>query len=159
MQKLSFYMDDLLLYMSNPSVLDGLGPIRVISFTFIAGLTTHRTRNVQRGWIWSSLPLNFLFILWFAPNSIWPPQIWAFNRALDLFPTVKENHLFLPSCADLTFQAWSDKGITTFKDLYNQGTFMAFSELSQKFDFPKSHLFPFFSSNQAFYLESESQVS
>ena len=66
------------------------------------------------------------------------------HRASDLSPIVN-NHLFLPSCTDLTFRTWFDKGMTKFKDLYNQGTFMSFSELSKKFDLPKSHLFRFFS--------------
>lgn len=65
------------------------------------------------------------------------------HRASDLSP-ILNNHLFLPSCTDLTFRTWSDKGITKFKDLYNQGTFMSFIELSKKFDLPKSHLFRFF---------------
>lgn len=65
------------------------------------------------------------------------------HRASDLAPIVN-NHLFLPSCTDLAFRTWLDKGITKLRDLYNQGTFMSFSELSTKFDLPKSHLFRFF---------------
>lgn len=65
------------------------------------------------------------------------------HRASDLSPTLN-NHLFLPSCTDLTFRAWFDKGITTFKDLYDKGTFMSFTDLSRRFDLPKSHLFRFF---------------
>ena len=36
------------------------------------------------------------------------------------------NHLFLPSCSNLTFQTWFAKGITKFKDLYNQGILCPF---------------------------------
>ena len=78
------------------------------------------------------------------------------HRASDLSPIVN-NHLFLPSCTDLTFRTWFDKGMTKFKDLYNQGTFMSFSELSKKFDLPKSHLFRFFSA-KAFYPKPEPQI-
>lgn len=56
------------------------------------------------------------------------------HRASDLSPTVS-NHLFLPSCSDLTIQTWFEKGITTFKDLYNQR--IPSYELSKKFDLPK----------------------
>lgn len=67
------------------------------------------------------------------------------HRCSVLSPMVN-NHLFLPSCTDLTFRTWFDKGITKFKDLYNQ-----------KFDLPKSHLFHFFF-DKAFYSESEPQI-
>lgn len=65
------------------------------------------------------------------------------HRASILAPTMN-NHLFMPSCTDLTFRTWSEKGLTKLKDFYNQGTFMPFDVLSKKFDLPRSHLFRFF---------------
>ena len=65
------------------------------------------------------------------------------HRGSDFSPTLN-NHLFLPSCTDLTFRSWHSKGITTFKDLYDHGTFMSFTDLSEKYDLPRSHLFRFF---------------
>lgn len=64
-------------------------------------------------------------------NSV---RIWfQFKKSLHLHRTsdisaILNNLLFLPSCTDLTFRTWSDKGIVKFKDLYNHGTFMSFSE-------------------------------
>lgn len=64
-------------------------------------------------------------------------------RASDLSPIVN-NRLFTPSYTDLTFKFWRDKGMTKLRDLYDQGTFMSFTELQKKFDLPRSHLFRFF---------------
>ena len=88
----------------------------------------------------------------FSPNPVVnnSVKIWihfrkslGLHRASNLAP-ILNNHLFLPSCSDSAFRIWSDKGITKLGDLYNQETFMSFSELSTKFELSKSHLFRFF---------------
>ena len=61
-----------------------------------------------------------------VPHTI---KIWTqFRRHFGLnrpssFSPIYQNHLFKPSCTDLTFQAWFDKGIRTIDDLYSKGTF------------------------------------
>lgn len=57
---------------------------------------------------------------------------------------VSHNHSFKPSIMDSAFQLWSDRGIISIKDLYDNGTFMSFTDLSTKFQLPSSHLFRFF---------------
>ena len=41
-------------------------------------------------------------------------------------------------------ETWFEKGIITFEDLYSRGTLSSFSDLSQRFNLPKSHLFRYF---------------
>lgn len=57
---------------------------------------------------------------------------------------VSHNHSFKPSIMDSAFQLWSERGVASINDLYDNGTFMSFSDLSSKFNLPSSHLFRFF---------------
>lgn len=57
---------------------------------------------------------------------------------------VFHNHLFLPSCSDPVFQTWSHRGLHSIKDLYTNGIFTSFADLSVKFGLPNNHLFRFF---------------
>lgn len=41
------------------------------------------------------------------------------------------NPSFLPSCSDLTFESWSDRGLLTLEDLYIDGIFHSFADLSK----------------------------
>lgn len=76
-------------------------------------------------------------------------RIWAqFRRAynfndLSLLSPTASNHLFVPSLRDLTFQNWHEKGIKWFKDLFIDGSFTSFDQLSQKYDLPRSHFYRF----------------
>ena len=60
-----------------------------------------------------------------------------------LSPLLK-NHAFKPSNIDPTFKIWHSKGIISIKDLYTDGIFSSYTELSSKFNLPASHLFRFF---------------
>uniref|UniRef100_A0A671TVY8 Reverse transcriptase domain-containing protein n=1 Tax=Sparus aurata TaxID=8175 RepID=A0A671TVY8_SPAAU len=62
------------------------------------------------------------------------------HRASVLAP-VSKNYAFLPSCSDPTFCMWSNKGLRTLNDLYDEGVFMSFAALSEKYSFPNSHFF------------------
>ena len=57
---------------------------------------------------------------------------------------ILNNHLFSPSCTDSAFRVWSNSGLVTFDDLYEDGIFSSFASLSVKFNLPNSHLFRFF---------------
>lgn len=107
------------------------------------------SKHSLRSLVCSQLPLT---VTKFSSNAIVvnSVKIWiqfrkslGLHRASDLSPTLN-NHLFSPSCTDLTFRSWFDKGITTFRDLYDCGIFVSFTALSEKFDLPKSHLFRYF---------------
>jgi len=62
------------------------------------------------------------------------------HRGSTLAP-VLNNYAFLPSCSDPTFRVWSDKGLRTLNDLYDEGVFTSFASLSDKYNFPNSHFF------------------
>lgn len=57
---------------------------------------------------------------------------------------INDNHLFPPSLSDSTFSLWYDKGITQFRDLYVDGVFDSFTNLSTRYELPVSHLFRYF---------------
>ena len=57
---------------------------------------------------------------------------------------VSHNHSFKPSIMDSKFQLWSERGVASINDLYDDGTFMSFSDLSSKCNLPSTHLFSFF---------------
>ena len=65
------------------------------------------------------------------------------HTASSLAP-IHKNHHFLPSCSDPVFQVWSNKGLRSIKDLYVNGIFSSFAELSAKFNLPNTHLFRYF---------------
>ena len=96
----------------------------------------------------SSLPL--MSSVTSMPTVSHTLKIWAqFRMHFGLrkpssYSPIYRNHLFKPSCTDLTFRTWFEKGIRTFEDLYSRGTLSSFSDLSQRFNLPKSHLFRYF---------------
>uniref|UniRef100_A0A3P9J6K5 Reverse transcriptase zinc-binding domain-containing protein n=1 Tax=Oryzias latipes TaxID=8090 RepID=A0A3P9J6K5_ORYLA len=51
------------------------------------------------------------------------------------------NVLFPPSFIDSTFQVWANKGIDTLKKLFNEGHFLSFEQLQEKFNLPSSDFF------------------
>ena len=51
--------------------------------------------------------------------------------------------IILPFCSDPTFCVWSDKGLRTLNDLYDEGVFMSVASLSEKYSFPYSHFFQY----------------
>lgn len=51
------------------------------------------------------------------------------------------NHSFMPPWSDRTFHAWREKGLISIGDLYEEGQFMSFNLLREKFDLPHSHFF------------------
>lgn len=77
-------------------------------------------------------------------NSV---KIWSqFRRHFNLstmsvHSPIANNHSFVPSISDLAFKMWKTKGITTISDLFLQGSFGSFSQLSDRFDLPKSQFY------------------
>ena len=51
------------------------------------------------------------------------------------------NHIFQPSLLDPTFQEWQRLGTECFRDLFIDNRFVSFEQLTEKFNFPKSHFF------------------
>ncbi len=74
-------------------------------------------------------------------------RIWSqFRRNFKLQTTsvhspIKNNYNFPPSLSDATFGVWSSKGIKFISNLFVEGKFGSFTQLSQTFDLPKSHFF------------------
>ena len=54
------------------------------------------------------------------------------------------NHLFRPPLTDSTFLTWHNKGLKRFEDLYKDGIFRSFTDLSGELHLPPSHLFRYF---------------
>lgn len=51
------------------------------------------------------------------------------------------NHMFPPSMSDPAFKIWSNKGLQTLKDLFVEGVFISFSQMTDKFDIPRTHFY------------------
>lgn len=74
-------------------------------------------------------------------------KIWIqFRRAFSLFEMSRNvplvgNNMFNPSITDNTFRIWTEKGLSTVKDLYVGGIFASFEHLKTHFDIPDSHFF------------------
>lgn len=94
----------------------------------------------------SQLPLPIRQV---AKNQIVTNKIWSqFRKQSGLHASsglapISRNHLFLPSCSDLVFQTWLNKGLLTMYDLCDKDVFYSFADLSAKFNLPKTHLFQF----------------
>ncbi|CAI5671647.1 unnamed protein product [Oreochromis niloticus] len=58
-----------------------------------------------------------------------------------LLTPLSKNCNFPPSNIDAVFRTWRDKGLRTVKDLYSQGTFLSFADLSSKYNLPNSNFF------------------
>ncbi|KAF3856803.1 hypothetical protein F7725_017526 [Dissostichus mawsoni] len=63
------------------------------------------------------------------------------HKDFSLLSPVASNHFFVPSRHDSTFQGWHGKGISQFKDMFTNGNFMSFDQLSEKYNLPKTHFF------------------
>lgn len=57
---------------------------------------------------------------------------------------------------DDTFKSWYDKGIHEFCHLFDNGTFLSFAQLQQRYELPPSHLFRFFQIRHAVNIENGS---
>ena len=77
-------------------------------------------------------------------NSV---RIWSqfkrhFNLStMSIHSPIVNNYHFPPSNLDSAFKIWMAKGITSTLNLFVQGKFVSFTQLSEKFDLPKSNFF------------------
>lgn len=62
-------------------------------------------------------------------------------QTYSILAPITANHIFPPSLMDHAFDAWSNQGIRSFKDLYIDNIFISFEKLSEKFSLPKRHFF------------------
>lgn len=58
-----------------------------------------------------------------------------------LFSPIAKNSFFQPSMQDTVFNIWYNKGIKCISDLFIQGEFASFEQLSQKYSLPASNFF------------------
>lgn len=58
-----------------------------------------------------------------------------------IFSPLTSNPLFPPSLIDGAWSVWSGLGIRTIKDLYIDGSFASFQQLSKKYSLPTPHFF------------------
>lgn len=99
--------------------------------------------------ICSQLPINSKYVSdsLVVTNTL---KIWVHFRKhfglirLSALVPIVNSVSFLPSCSDPVFHDWSSRGFRIVKDLYDKDIFFSFSELSEKFNLPKTHLFSFF---------------
>uniref|UniRef100_A0A3B3RIR3 Reverse transcriptase domain-containing protein n=1 Tax=Paramormyrops kingsleyae TaxID=1676925 RepID=A0A3B3RIR3_9TELE len=69
--------------------------------------------------------------------KIWRQFRQHFNlAAASVFGPIRKNHLFLPSTLDSTYALWENKGLLYFSDLFIDGVFGSFSDLTKKFSIP-----------------------
>lgn len=59
----------------------------------------------------------------------------------NLFGLLCNNHLFLPSKLDSAYMLWNDKGTTSFRDLFLDGTFADFESLTSKYNLSRNNFF------------------
>jgi len=64
--------------------------------------------------------------------------------AASLYGPICNNHLFVPSTLDSAYVLWKNRGLSYFSDLFTDGVFTTFFDLSKKFNIPQSNLFRFF---------------
>lgn len=62
-------------------------------------------------------------------------------KTMSIHSPITNNYSFPPSILDSSFTIWRTNGIVSLSNLFSQGTFCSFSQLSEKFDLPKSHFF------------------
>lgn len=62
-------------------------------------------------------------------------------QSLSLLSPIASNHLFTPSRSDSTFQRWHEKGIKSFASMFQDGCFVSFNKLSEKYNLPNTHFF------------------
>lgn len=98
-------------------------------------METASTQTSLRSWLFSRSPAPTTAVST-SPVVTQSLKIWQqFRKHFDrqepstLAPAYW-NHSFLPSTTDSAFQLWSDRGIGSIKDLYNNGIFMPFPDLS-----------------------------
>lgn len=102
-----------------------------------------------RAWLCSSLSVSTIDVS-INPVVKQSLKIWLqFRRHFGLrdcsiHAPVIHNHNFKPSIMDSAFHLWFERGLTSINSLYDNGTFMSFTDLSTKFKLPSSHLFCFF---------------
>lgn len=106
-----------------------------ISTSLLALLTSPLSCNVSS----SSLTLNPVIV---STLRIWCQyrQHLKFPSASTLMP-ILENHLFPPSLTDPVFKQWYAKSLKCFQDLYRDGTFCSYAELSYDLGLTMSHLY------------------
>lgn len=85
-----------------------------------------------------------------SPIVISTLRIWSQFRntcslqGLSNHSPIHNNHLFLPPRTDVAISLWKRSGLSRLKDLYVGDVFASFSELCEKFNLPRSHLFRYF---------------
>lgn len=94
------------------------------------------------------LPYTFSLIKYsnniIVKNSL---KIWTqFLRHFGLHNTplsspIHSNPLFYPSVLDSAYALWRDLGLVSIGDLYSNGVFTSFEQLTSQFNIPKSHFF------------------
>jgi len=81
-------------------------------------------------------------------------KIWTqFLRHFGLHntPLLSPNHsnpLFNPSILDCAYASWRDHGLISFADLYIDGVFASFDQLTSQFNILKSHFFQIFTNSR-----------
>lgn len=62
--------------------------------------------------------------------------------SISLKAPMQSNHLFKPALLDKVYSVWEDRGIKTFSDLYDNGIFMSFTKLTDKYQLQNRDFFP-----------------
>ncbi len=62
---------------------------------------------------------------------------------MPLSSPIHSNPLFLSSTLDGAYVYWSNQGVHSVADLYIEGTFASFEQLTVRYNIPRSHFFRF----------------
>ena len=114
-----------LLYWTDKSITNQLAWVQI---------ETSSSQTSLRAWLCSSLPMLATAVI-ANPVVDQSLKIWQLFRKhfglrdCSIYAPLFQNHNFKPSVLDSAFQLWSDNGITSIHDLYDNGVFMSFTDL------------------------------
>ena len=109
-------------WLSMEAISAGSVSLRALAYSPILSSTSPYTKNVI---VKKSLRIWVQFRRHFGLQS------YSINAPL------AANHVFQPSLMDGAFLAWSDLGITSFKDLFFDNVFASFQQLSDEYSIPR----------------------
>lgn len=76
--------------------------------------------------------------------KIWKQVRWHYGwHSFSMKSPIHANHMFPPSLQDSVFLLWQNRGLRTLQDLFVDGLFASFQQMSSKFLIPHTHFFQY----------------
>ncbi len=93
---------------------------------------------------WTMTPMKYSnnIIVKKSGLKIWTQFVHHFSlHNTPLLSPIHSNPLLYPSILDNAYASWRDLGLVCIGDLYIDGVFASFDQLTSRFNIPKSHFF------------------